>query len=102
MRFEFLKSLINLNIKPLISTYLLSDFHSGPVVKTLASVARGVSLTPDQEAKIPCASQPKKQNIKQKQCVTNPIKTLKSVHISKIFKIKNFQEKNLVVINPLH
>ena len=99
--FEFLKSLINLNTKLLISTYLLSDFHSGPVVETLASIARGVSLIPDQDAMIPCTSKPKNQNIKQKQFVINPIKTLKSIHISKIFKIKNFQKRNLVVTNPI-
>jgi len=63
--FEFLKSLVNLNTEPLIST-LLSDFPGGPEVKTLTSNAWGVSLTPDQGAKIPCALQPKYQNIKQK------------------------------------
>ena len=68
----------------------MSNFPGGPGVKTLVSNAWGVSLTPDQGAKIPCASQPKYQNIKQKQFVTNPIKILKSVHINKIFKIKNF------------
>ena len=37
------------------------------MVKTLPSKAGGVSLTPGQGIKIPNASQPKNQNIKQKQ-----------------------------------
>ena len=43
------------------------DFPGGPVVKTLPSNARGVGLILCQGAKIPHASQPKNQNIKQKQ-----------------------------------
>ena len=44
------------------------DFPGGPVVKTLPSNAGAVSSIPGRAAKIPHASQPKKQNIKQKQC----------------------------------
>ena len=42
------------------------DFPGSPVVKTLPSNARGVGSIPGQGAKIPHASQPKNQNIKQK------------------------------------
>ena len=43
------------------------DFPGGPVVKTSPSNAEGMGSIPGQGAKIPHASQPKKQNIKQKQ-----------------------------------
>ena len=43
------------------------DFPGSPVVKTLPSKARGAGSIPRQGAKIPHASRPKKQNIKQKQ-----------------------------------
>ena len=43
------------------------DFPGGPVVKTSLSNAGGVGLIPGQGTKIPHASQPKNQNIKQKQ-----------------------------------
>ena len=43
------------------------DFPGGPVVKTSPSNARGVGSIPGQGAKIPHASWPKHQNIKQKQ-----------------------------------
>ena len=60
------------------------DFPGGPVVKTSPSNAGGVGLIPGQEAKIPYALWPKKQNIKQKQyCKKNSVKTLKMVHIKK-------------------
>ena len=76
------------------------DFPGGPVVKTSPSIARGEGSIPGRGAKIPCASWPKNQNIKQKQyckqlysnkevkkrrsnTVTNSIKTLKMVHIKK-------------------
>ena len=44
----------------------LVDFHGGPMVKTSSS-AGGVRSIPGQEVKIPHASQPKNQNIKQEQ-----------------------------------
>ena len=43
------------------------DFSGGPVVESSPSNAGGVSSIPGQEAKIPHASGPKSQNIKQKQ-----------------------------------
>ena len=43
------------------------DFPHGPVVKTSPSSARGAGSIPGQGAKIPHASWPKNQNIKQKQ-----------------------------------
>ena len=52
------------------------DFPGGPVVKTSCSIAGGVSLIPSGRVKIPCASGPKIQNIKQEHSVTNPLTTL--------------------------
>ena len=43
------------------------DFPGGPVVKTSPSSAGGAGLIPGPGAKIPHASRPKNQNIKQKQ-----------------------------------
>ena len=43
------------------------DVPGGPGVKTSPSPARGVGLIPSQGARIPHASWPKNQNIKQKQ-----------------------------------
>ena len=45
----------------------IKGFPDSPVVKTSPSKAGGVSLIPGQGIKIPNASQPKNQNIKQKQ-----------------------------------
>ena len=42
------------------------DFPSGPVVKTLSSNSGGTGSVPGQGAKIPHASWPKHQDIKQK------------------------------------
>ena len=60
------------------------DFLGGPVVKTSPSSAGGACSIPGGGAKIPHASGPKNQNIKQKQ-YCNPIKTLKMVHVKKKF-----------------
>ena len=46
---------------------MIRDFLRGPVVKTLPTNVGGVGLIPGHEAKIPHASWPKNQNIKQKQ-----------------------------------
>ena len=62
------------------------------MVNTLPSNAGDASLMPGQGAKIPRASQPKNQNIKNRMFVTNTIKTLKVDHIKK----KIFQKKKLV------
>ena len=53
------------------------------MVKTLPSNAGDVGLIPGLRAKILHASWPKSQNIKQKQNVTNSIKTLRMVYIKK-------------------
>ena len=44
------------------------DLPGGPVVKTLPSKAKGTGWIPGQRARIPHASGPKNQKIKQKQC----------------------------------
>ena len=63
------------------------DFPGSSVVKTSPSNAGGTGLIPGWGAKIPHALQPKNQNIKNKSnIVTNSMKTLKMVHIKKIFK----------------
>ena len=46
---------------------LTRDFPGGPVVKTSPSNAGGAGSIPGRQAKIPHASGPKSQNIKQKQ-----------------------------------
>ena len=55
------------------------------MVKTLPSNAGGVGLIPHLRAKILHASWPKSQNMKQKQNVTNSIKTLKNGPLKKNF-----------------
>ena len=60
------------------------DFPDGPVVKTLPSNAADTGSTPSPGAKIPHASQSKKQNIRQKQYFNNSIKTLKVAHIKEV------------------
>ena len=45
----------------------IRDFPGGPVVKTSPSNAGGAGSIPGWGAKIPHASQPEKQNVKQKQ-----------------------------------
>ena len=68
-------------------TLELGDFPGGPVVKTSPSDARGAGSIPGQGGRIPYTLQPKNQNIKQKQYSNNVNKkTLKMVHIKKIFK----------------
>ena len=54
------------------------DFPDGPVVKTSLSNAEGEGAIPGQEAKIPHASWPKDQNIKQKQYYNKPNKDFKN------------------------
>ena len=57
------------------------DFPAAPVVKTLPSNSWGVGLIPGQGTKIPHASGPKKQNIKQKQYCNKFNKDLKDKQI---------------------
>ena len=54
------------------------DFPGGPVVKTSPSNAGGAGSIPGRGAKIPHASQPKNQNIKQKQYCNRFNKDFKS------------------------
>jgi len=65
------------------------DFPGCPVIKTSPSNAKGMGSIPGRGSRIPHASQPKNQNIKQKQyCKKNSIKTFKMVHIRKIKRIE--------------
>ena len=56
-----------LKVKMCFSKFFIITHLGSPVVKTLSSKARGVGLIPGLGAQIPHASQPKNQNIKQKQ-----------------------------------
>ena len=67
------------------------------MVKTSPSRAGDAGSISGLGAKIPHALQPKNQNIKQSNFVTNSIKTLKMVYIKKKY-IKIFQ-KSVVVIS---
>ena len=58
-----------------------TDFPGGPGVKTLPSNAEGVGLIPGQGTKIPHAKKKKATKKPRSSVVTNPIKTLKMVHI---------------------
>ena len=71
------------------------DFPGGPVVETLHSNAGGVGSIPGGETKIPHASRPKNQNIKQKQYGNKFNKDFKNgPHQKKIFLIKiNFKKR---------
>ena len=62
------------------------DFSGGPVVKTSPSIAGGAGLIPGWGAKIPHASRPKNQNIKQKQHLNK---------LNKDFKNGPHQKKSL-------
>ena len=65
----------------------LRDFPGSPVVRTLPSNAGGAGSIPGQGAKIPHASWPKNQNIKQKQYCNKFNKDFKnSPHQKKFFK----------------
>ena len=64
----------------------MRHFPGGPVVKTSPFNAGGVGWIPGWRAKIPHASWPENQNIKQKQYCNKLNKDFKMVHIKKIFK----------------
>ena len=66
------------------------DFPGGPVVNTSSSNAGDAGSIPGQGAKIPHAFRPQKPKHIRSNIVTNSIKTLKMVHLKKIFK-KNFK-----------
>ena len=72
----------------------LRDLPGGPVVKTLPFNAGSVGSISGQGVKIPHALGSKKPNIKQKQFVTNSIKTLKMVHIKKKKKLLKKKEES--------
>ena len=61
----------------------MRDFPGSPMVGTSPSSAGSTGSIPARGAKIPHALRPKNQNMKQKNIVTNSIKTLKMVHIKK-------------------
>ena len=63
------------------------------MIKTLPSNEGGAGSIPGQGAKIPHASGPEKQNIKQKQYCDKFNKDFKNVHIKKLFK-KNMSRSN--------
>ena len=66
------------------------------MVKTSPSSAGRVGPMPGQEAKIPQASWSKTQNISNRRSlVSSSIKTLKIVHIKKIFKCKKKKKERL-------
>ena len=67
----------------------MRDFLGGPLVKTLSFSAKGEGSIPGQGAEIPHGMWPKKQNTNNRSNMsTNSIKTVKMVHIKKIFKKK--------------
>ena len=71
------------------------DFPGGPVVKTLPSNAGGVGSIPGRGAKIPHASWPENQNIKQKQYCNKCNKDFK-----KGPHPKNLKKKNHPMLEP--
>ena len=66
-----------------VKTTQWRDLPGGPVVKTSPSNAGGVGSIPGQGVKIPHVSQPKNQNIKQKQYCNKFNKDLKKWSTSK-------------------
>ena len=69
------------------------DFPGSPVVKTSPFNAGGVGLIPGRGAMIPHASQPKKQNIKQKQYCNKFNKDFRNGPHQKNLKINKFFKK---------
>ena len=67
----------------------VKECRDSPRVKTMPPKAEGVGLIPGWEARTPRASQPKNQNIKQKQYCSQFNKYFKMVYIQKKFKNKN-------------
>ena len=67
---------------------VLQDFPDSPVAKTLPFDAGDKGSIPGQGARIPHASKPKHQNIKQKQNCNKFDKDSKMVHIKKPLKNK--------------
>ena len=65
---------------------MYGDFPGGPVVKTSPSNAGGVGSIPGQGVKIPHASRPKNQNVKQKLYCNKFSKDFKNGPHQKFFK----------------
>ena len=85
------------------STKMLSRVFPGcPVVKISPSNARGSGSIPGQGAKIPYASWPKNQNIKQKQYYNKCHKDLKIVHIKKKIRTKTTTHTPKNIVPPLN
>ena len=86
------QQLFFLNINKLILKFIWRDFPGSPVVNTSPSSAGGSGSIPGQGAKIPHASRPKNQNIKQKQYCNKYNKDFKNGphQKKKILKIKKF------------
>ena len=61
------------------------DFPGGPVIKTLPSNTGDAGSIPGCGMKIPHSSWPKNQSINRSNIVSDSIKTLKMVHIKKIY-----------------
>jgi len=80
-------------IAVLILIKIRRDYPGGPVVKTSPSKAEGEGSIPGGVAKIPHASRPKKQNIKQKQYCNKFNKDFLMVHI-KNKSLKNKKTTN--------
>ena len=84
----------------MLLTHSVGNFPGGPVVKTLPSNAEGAGSIPGQGTKIPYASQPKKQNVKQKQYCKKFNKDFKnSPHLGKKKILK--KHKNLIGLSPV-
>ena len=73
----------------------LRDFPGGPVIKTSPSIAGGVGSIPGRGAKIPHASWPKNQNVKQKQYCNKFNKDFKSGAIKKKENLKKKKDHSL-------
>ena len=76
------------------------DLPGGPVVKTSPSNAEGAGSIPGQGAKIPDGSQPKHQNIKQKQYCNKFNKDFKNGPHQKHLKKKK-EETQICIVNEL-
>ena len=77
----------------------MKDFLESSGVKTLPSKAEHVGFIPGRGAKIPCDSQPKIQNIKQKQCCSKFNKDFKNGPQPKKKKKKNTPCVRIIILN---
>ena len=80
----------------ILRIYSVRDFAGGPVAKTSPSNAGSAGLIPGRGAKIPHASRPKNQHIKQKQYCNEFNEDFKNgPHQKKIFKKKLLENAKL-------